>query len=235
MMEYIIIIIVILLIFLYVKNDVENFTNDEAIQNVASLYNSSMATVTNLKATGNVTVDGGLTAGNYVYTKGNATGGTHFPWTDGNNYITSNNNILRGGPTTVQGDLNVSGGISAGNYLHTDSVNVTGNTNIGSLTTHGTATMNADINSNATTNLKGNVNIGGKTKFRTMNGIRIEDGWSSYSQGGVPNINECANICMTKNDALGALYLRSNGTCWCKQTTRLYGGSQPDYDTVLFI
>ncbi len=153
----IIIMIVILFIILFVfknQEQYENFTNDEAIQNVASLYNSGLATVTNLNAistlktpsltsdgrlhisgpeylyllnksgviigkewggngnltvSGDTNVSGGINAGNYINTKGNGSGGTHIPYTDGNNYLTSNNNILRGGPTSVQGDLNVSG------------------------------------------------------------------------------------------------------------------------------
>jgi len=77
------------------KHVQENFSSDEAVQNIASLYNQANLTVTNFTSTGNTTL------------KGNAGGATHFPYTDGNNYITSNNNILRGGPTTIQGNLNV--------------------------------------------------------------------------------------------------------------------------------
>ncbi len=52
------IIIVIIAIFcIFNKQELyENFTNDEAIQNVASLYNSGLATVTNLTATGTGTI-----------------------------------------------------------------------------------------------------------------------------------------------------------------------------------
>jgi hypothetical protein len=141
----------IILIFREQQYPYENFTNDEAIQNVASLYNSGMATVTNLNATtsiktptlssdgrlhisgnellyllnkngvivgkewggnGNLNVQGDATVNGGIIAKGNGSGNTHFPFTDGNNYITSNNNILRGGPTTVQGNLNVSGTIT---------------------------------------------------------------------------------------------------------------------------
>ena len=113
----------------------EGFSSDEAIQNVASLYNQSKLTVTDFNSTGNAvlgnttitnltvptltttntTVSGTLNANvanvsgilstGALYSKG----GTHFPYTDGNNYITSNNNILRGGPTTIQGNLQVDG------------------------------------------------------------------------------------------------------------------------------
>jgi len=216
----------------YANNCIEGFSSDEAVQNVASLYNSGMATVTNLRATtgitadasitspsftspgrlhlsgpellyllnkngvivgkewggngnlnvqGDTTVNGGVTVGNYLYTKGNSTGGTHFPWTDGNNYITSNNNILRGGPTTIQGDLNISG----------------------------------------------------RARFRTMNGVRVEDGWDMANFASA-DINSCANECSKRNTALSALFQRNNKHCWCKSTTRLYPNPDNNYDTVLF-
>ncbi len=51
------IVIVFIILFLFNKQEqYENFTNDEAIQNVASLYNSGLATVTNLTATGTGTI-----------------------------------------------------------------------------------------------------------------------------------------------------------------------------------
>ena len=117
----------------------EGFSSDEAIQNVASLYNQSKLTVTDFDSTGNTilknatianlttpklvatnadvngtlavnvaNINGILSTG-ALYSKGNSSGGSHFPYSDGNNYITSNNNILRGGPTTIQGNLQVDG------------------------------------------------------------------------------------------------------------------------------
>ncbi len=51
----IIIVVLIVILLLFKKQGLyENFTNDEAIQNVASLYNSGMATVTNLTATNSI-------------------------------------------------------------------------------------------------------------------------------------------------------------------------------------
>ena len=89
--------------------------------------NSTTGNITTLNSTtGNIktlagenaNLSGRLTAGS-VFANGNSVGGTHFPWpADGNNYITSNNNILRGGPTTVQGDLNVSGTITKPDTFH---------------------------------------------------------------------------------------------------------------------
>ncbi|QKF94523.1 hypothetical protein QKU48_gp1065 [Fadolivirus algeromassiliense] len=106
---------------------IEGLTADEAVKNVSSLYNTNKLTITDFKSTGDTelnkatitngtittlksttgTIDN-LSSNNVIF-KGNGSGATHFPYSDGNNYITSNNNILRGGPTTIQGDLNVSG------------------------------------------------------------------------------------------------------------------------------
>jgi len=121
----IIITLIVLLIIFWAQNKYiiyEDFSSDEAIQNMASLYNQSKLTVTDLISTGNTTVNGtlntttlntnnatvnGILNTSALYSKGNGSGSTHFPYTDGNNYITGNNNILRGGSTTIQGQLNV--------------------------------------------------------------------------------------------------------------------------------
>jgi hypothetical protein len=128
MNKIIIIVIVILIITLYlISSNTEYFTNDEAVKNIASVYNQANMTVTNFNATGNANFNTTNTTGMAIF-KGNAGGGTHLPYTDGNNYITSNNNILRGGPTTIQGDLNVSG-VSTLPNLNAPNVNA-GNINI---------------------------------------------------------------------------------------------------------
>jgi competence protein ComGC len=129
-LKTIIIMIIILLIILCIVNykKQENFTNDEAIQNVASLYNQAKLSVTDLTSTGistlnTVNANGNLTSnGNALFKNG-----SWLPYTDGNNYITSPNNILRGGPTTIQGDLNVSGNSNLKNVSMTSLSSPTAN------------------------------------------------------------------------------------------------------------
>ena len=136
-----ILILIILLICLAQNKYIiyEDFSSDEAVQNISSLYNQSKLTVTDFTSTGksalgtttinnltaptisatNATINNTLTANvaningilstQALYSKGNASGSTHLPYSDGNNYLTSNNNILRGGPTTIQGNLQVDG------------------------------------------------------------------------------------------------------------------------------
>ena len=75
-MKYLIITSIILIVLLYKNNDFEpmgntsetmNTLSNEAIQNLASIYNSDTLTVTNLNVTG------GLKVGNSVYMSGNNT------------------------------------------------------------------------------------------------------------------------------------------------------------------
>lgn len=117
----IILLVMTLMIFLTCekKHVQENFSSDEAIQNIASLYNQANLTVTNFTSTGNTTL------------KGNASGATHFPYTDGNNYLTSNNNILRGGPTTIQGNLNVDNAAIIKGSLSAGTANFNGPSDVG--------------------------------------------------------------------------------------------------------
>jgi hypothetical protein len=59
-----VIIIIILLTILIITRSMENFTTDEAIQNVASLYNTQNMKVTNLDVTGNTKTASMEVAGN---------------------------------------------------------------------------------------------------------------------------------------------------------------------------
>jgi hypothetical protein len=158
----IIVVIIIILIVIYIINKyvyTEHFTNDEAVQNIASLYNQAKFSVTDLTATGTSNL-------NTVNMTGNTTlkGGSHFPYTDGNNYITSTNNILRGGPTSVQGDLNVSGTSNLPN------INTSGNINVNTLTV---GAGGATINGNLTVN--GKITANGGIKFGNWNIVPSSD------------------------------------------------------------
>jgi hypothetical protein len=114
-------------------------TADEAVKNVASLYNADTLTIGNLNVTKdlnvtnktstndlnvtNKTSTNDLNVANKIISKdleitGEAkfkgiegTGPTQFPGGDGKNYITGKENILRGGATVINGDLIVTGKI----------------------------------------------------------------------------------------------------------------------------
>lgn len=111
--------------FISKNNNFEHMASiDEAIQNVASIYNQANMKVSSLQTTGNTNVDGvlkvggdiningnsntsGLTTVNKgIYTKGGSAGGgaqTHFPYENGENYIR--------GVTNVDGLINANQGL----------------------------------------------------------------------------------------------------------------------------
>jgi len=113
-----IVVIIIVLIYSYPESH-ENFTNDEAIQNVASLYNSGMATVTNLNATGVATLSN-LNAGNININGDVMTGKGRVHLTGPELlYLLNKSGVIIGkewggnGNLTVQGDANIGGQLMA--------------------------------------------------------------------------------------------------------------------------
>lgn len=132
-----IILVIILIVLLYVgykqNYKIENMaTVDEAINNVASIYNNASMTVSNINTTDSIKITRNLNVEGATNLKGttisgdanvsnilNATrgyfkggdagggGGTHFPYTDGTNYIR--------GHTTHNGNFNVGGTLVVNN------------------------------------------------------------------------------------------------------------------------
>lgn len=111
---YIVIIICVLLILIsYHLTEYERMTNTEAVQAIASLYNSANLTSTNITATGNlssgnITTTGALSAATVAST-GNMT-------TGGNLAVTGTTTLT--GAATAKGNLTV-GGTIAGNLKST--------------------------------------------------------------------------------------------------------------------
>ncbi len=168
----IIILIVVILVVFYVINkcvNIEHFTNDEAVQNIASLYNQSKFAVTDLTSTGTATL-------NTLNVNGNAQfkNGSFFPYTDGNNYITSPNNILRGGITSVQGNLNVSGATNTNTLAVANGATINGNTTINALTTGYSANIGTDLNVKGNTTLTGPLTVTGGIQH-----IVLDSTWDS--------------------------------------------------------
>jgi len=63
----IIILVLIIVILLFIKNRKEHLTNDEALSNISSLYNSQKLTATNMLLTGNLDICGNITSNNIRY------------------------------------------------------------------------------------------------------------------------------------------------------------------------
>lgn len=118
----IIVIIAIAVIIIYMQNSsgVESFTSDEAIQNIASVYNQSKFIVTDLTATGAANVNGKLVVGNGITTNNGltVTGATN------TNTLMVGNGATINGLTTLNA-LKTGYGADIGKNL-----NVAGNTNL---------------------------------------------------------------------------------------------------------
>lgn len=84
----------------------EHFTNDEAVQNIASLYNAGAMKITNLEVTGNLTVDGQVISdlnvvGNITSTKDISSGGK----------LASVGDVTAGGALSTVGKITSTGGL----------------------------------------------------------------------------------------------------------------------------
>ena len=212
---------IILIIFL-MKNDYisEGFSSDEAVQNVASLYNTGMATVTNLRATKDINVDGILTS-NHIRNPGRM----HLSG-DELLYLLNKNGVIIGkewggnGNLSVQGDCSVAGTATVNQLM------------ANKITAHSDILTNR-IQSNVDIST-GNLNVSGRAKFRTMAGVRAADGWD-ISQPRASDINSCINACLPIPTALTAMWQRNNNTCYCKSNTQLYPNKDNNYDTAIII
>jgi len=74
--------------------------SNEAVQNVAAVYNDQNMTVSNITVNDiNVT-----NASTFKGGSNNSQGSTHLPYSDGNNYISADNNYIRGNVYVTNGD-----------------------------------------------------------------------------------------------------------------------------------
>jgi hypothetical protein len=140
-MEYKIFIVLVIIILAYIyllKNsfsnqlDLEHMSNDEAIQNVAGLYNAKEMKITSIQTTGNIKsgnnldVKNNLDVGNIAnikhgYFSGgkgstvDPTWGTHFPFQDNGQ---KGENFIRG-TTNHDGDFRINGKLCVGGFCLT--------------------------------------------------------------------------------------------------------------------
>ena len=154
---YIVLIIIIIILAIkvqYLENIVYNGStehltsisdsNNEALQNLATAYNSGSMTVTNLTVTGDATVSGNATVGGLTKLKNTQINGTTTGTGDANfSTITTTGNATIGGTTTSTGKLTVTGGsdFSGPSHLFKDTVN-SGTIKIGSF--YGNPGISAD-------------------------------------------------------------------------------------------
>jgi hypothetical protein len=200
------------MLVLCIGNNNEYFTNDEAIQNIASLYNASNFEITNAKITGALTANTANVI-NLATPTANITTLTA-PTTNVTNFTTSNAII---------------------NSLTAPTANITNmnntNANINNLTS-----PNANITTltNTTGNIN-NLNVGGFAKFRIRSGVQPADGWDVGSNMSATDINNCANQCFAFPSALIAGFSKNDRRCYCKTNISLYNYQNAPWDTAIFI
>ena len=113
---------IVVIAFLWNKNENLDATplSNEAIQNIASVYNKDNLTATNINATSNLTTAGNLTVNSGMITfpgskqavqQGN--GKTSFNDTDGANWIRGDRNVISGS-VEIGKDLSVAGTLNGG-------------------------------------------------------------------------------------------------------------------------
>lgn len=214
----IIIILSIIVIILFSERSYahENFTNDEALQNIASLYNSGLATVTNLNATTSIKTPQ-LNSDGRLNVSGN-----------GKLYLLNKNGVViskddgGNGNLSVQGDANVAG-TSTTNQLMANKI--TAHSDI--LTNR--ITSNVDIST-------GDLNVRGRAIFRNIPGVAAVGGWdvNRPGDGTTTNITACAQWCRNNNqNAVSAGYYKPNKSCYCKNLAAT-GSIDPNWDMALF-
>jgi len=195
-------------------NNLEHLTSDEALQNVASLYNASNMTIANLNVTGNLTVGGTSTLQTLSASNISASGiGT----------VAGNLNVM--GNTTTAGNLNVTGNTTI-KALNTSGINNTGTATVGGqivatggMTTGGSITYTSTTNptSWSTYNMNGVLRtnlVGTSIVIDTdqSNGAgTVVTSWGGSDSGRRAKVGT-QNACRTDRGAQDG-YLWKNNTC----------------------
>lgn len=193
----IIILLLVIMFFIYSKqynfNFIEGMTSNEAIQNLASLYNSSSLTASNLTipSGGNITVasDSSNTQGivNLGIINSSRTDGTIDITGSGKLNLKTNNGV------------NVSNDVSLNKTL-----NVVGDTNLNGLTTSNNFTLNGTIGPITVRSVTGTVSGDDKSVALTCNANEILTGCTCYSPWG-----ECDGVQYTNNGKSCSVYAGS--------------------------
>lgn len=205
----------------------EGFDANEAIADVASLYNTANMKITNLTTTGT------LNAQDITTPKINATNVTSQDVQA--NTATIQNLVAPSlnSPLAVTGSLTstelVAGGIKLSDGLsgyggtkeHSEISNqASGNGDRGLMLMGNTASPDNRRKVVVYDDLKviGNTNIVGKTKFRIMDGVKATTQFDIYSDGiDSTDITDCINKCSVHKDAICCDFDRSTNKCYCKK------------------
>lgn len=139
--------IVILLLHFFKNDNIEHMTSEEAIKNVASVFNSENMVVKNLKVTGNLEIGGNTTC------NGNST-------VNGTTNIIGNTTI---GTTTKPVQISMYGNTVSSGSLNCTSIGTSGNIQV-----NGTATIGSDANIGQNINLTGSLTSQGMIRGKNV-------------------------------------------------------------------
>jgi hypothetical protein len=221
-------IIIVLLSEKYCPNDdnndlTEDYTSEsisnEALGDVASVYNNNNFVATNVQSTGN------MVANNFTATNGTVTN------MNAPNFIGADIKLSKGWsgyPDNANDHAEISNDTGSFKKLMIvgNKSDGTGPRNIGmwdNVAVYGTFTT------------LGNVNTYGKLIGRQVNGVMAPDGYDIGGKQCGANAADCANYCAnTYNNSLCAMYRNSTKECWCKNILSL-GVTNSDYSTTLMI
>ncbi len=151
-----IIIVTIVVLLLICKKQLEHFTTDEAVRNVASLYNTANMSITNLGVTDTLTSN-----------KLNVTGATTTKGITNTGAMQNTGNITNTGTLTNTGGANVSGVVNAGRlYAGGGSGGGSGGTHFpwegdGVNYIRGTTQVDGNLTVSQNFNVGGNLAVGG--------------------------------------------------------------------------
>lgn len=240
--------LIIVIYILFCSCETENMTSLEAVENIASLYNSNNMTVGNLNVTGNGTINGDATIKGKLYADGDIIMHGTNSWLirtppdekkmhivpmkgtdwDFSKQITIDENGVITGPT-IRSDLVTTSQLKADGRLH-----IAGGELLYLLNTNGVM-VGKEWGGNGNITVQGNASIWQNMEVRgkfikRFDNIQAGDGGDIKALDNIANDNDCKNTCMNEQGSYTALYNKPTKRCWCKNHMNMKGGNN-DYVT----
>jgi hypothetical protein len=210
----------------YANTDISN----EALGNIASIYNNNNLTATNITSTDTLTSNKSTAATNTT---------TNLTATN----LTATNATLNNAKATsfIGGDIKLSKGWTGYPDNATDKSEISNDTNgyktlmiVGNKSNDAAGPRRVGVWDDLTA--YGTFNVNNRAKFRVMDNMQAADGWDNYDSGDnkSPSFQDCVNTCAGRN-SLCAMFSKSRKHCWCKNLIGLKSNNSPDFTTVFMI
>jgi hypothetical protein len=217
-------------------NKLEHLTpqSDEAIQNIASLYNKDKLTIGSLDVTGKANVESVEIGNTKLGNNSINVGGTII---DNTKVAVGNSNITNNNITGRKLILNGGSIITAPGRMH-----ITGEEILYLLNKDGVVISKAwggtgDLKVTGKLNVKGNTNVSGRI-YRKYPDTRAIDGWDIWT-GKSDGFQDCIGKCRKFRNATTSLHRKSDNQCWCKSSPALHQTNNMNehnkWNTALFI